>query len=850
MPDDPQGPRKKRARLWLALAALLVLIALVVVPPYISLNNYKRGVTRSLASALGRPVRLSDVDLRLLPRPGFLLSDLTVESDPAFGTEPVLHANAVTASIRFSSLWQGKLQISRISVDDASFNLVRMPNGQWNLESLFQNTASAGTASQPAQPPYMEATNSRINIKNGVEKLPFSVLDADASMWRESNGDWRVRLKGQPARTDVTLNLADTGVLRLEATLHPGPQLTQMPMHLDLEWSEAQLGQLSRLLLASDEGWRGNLTGELHLDGTEGSAKVQSRLRASGVHRAEFAPAEPMDFDATCAFTIHSAHQSVEALECNSPVGDGRARLTGDLPAGGRDPRLSLDLDQIPAQVALDLLRTMRNTIDPSLQAAGSVSGHMTYDPAAAAAAGAAASAPVRKSRIKPSRPPQIAGPFSGAFTVRALKISGDALSAPIQIAAMTLEPAEEKPGQPSGLAATAVIPAGGPTPLTVTARLALASFELDAHGTATFQRLRELAHAAGLPAESALKELAGAPLALDFAATGPWVPPVDLRLAQAAGPSPAPRSVATYGTITLHDANWKAPFLANAVSIPSATIHLDNGALTWDPVQFSYGPVKGTATLHIPADCDDPLGCPPQLAMKFGALDGAVMQEALLGAREKGTLLSSLLQRLNPSAAPAWPALAATVTADSLTLGPFTLTGLSAVMKVKSASAEATSFDAGMLGGHVHGTATLSPGDKPGYTVEAAFANVNPEQAGRLAGMKWTGGTIDGNGKLELAGYTDIDLGKSAKGTVHFDWQHGAMSGAGVPPALARFDRWSGETTVAENGMSLKDSAVEHGRTKTPAEATVVFASPARVTFGPAAPAALSAAAGKQAPR
>jgi hypothetical protein len=835
MPDDQQVPRKKRTRLWLALAAVLILIALIVVPPYISLNNYKRGVTQSLATALGRPVRLSDVDLRLLPRPGFLLSDLTVESDPAFGAEPVLHASTVTASIRFSSLWQGKLQISRISVDDASFNLVRMPDGRWNLESLFQNTATTGAAANRAQPPYMEATNSRINIKDGVEKLPFSVLDADASMWRESNGDWRVRLKGQPARTDVTLDLADTGILRLEATLHPAPQLTQMPMHLDLDWSEAQLGQLSRLLLASDEGWRGNLTGELHLDGTEGSAKVQSRLRASGVHRAEFAPAEPMDFDATCAFTVHYTHRSVEGLECNSPVGDGRARLTGELPAAGQDPKLSLDLDQVPAQVALDLLRTMRNTIDPSLQASGSVSGHMTYDPAAAAAS-AAASAPLRKTRSKPARLPQISGPFSGAFTVRALKISGEALSTPIQIATVTLEPAEEKSGQPSGLAATAAIPAGGPTPLTVTARLALAGFELGAHGTATFQRLRELAHAAGSPAESALKELAGAPLTLDFSAKGPWVPPVDLRLAQAAGSTPAPRSVATNGTITLHDANWKAPFLANAVLIPSATLHLENGALTWDPVQFSYGPVKGTATLHVPAECDDSQECPPQLAMKFSTLDGAVLQAALLGAREKGTLLSSLLQRLSPSAAPAWPALAGTVTADSLTLGPFTLTGVTAVIKVKSASAEATSFDAGMFGGHLHGTATLSPGDKPDYTLEAAFTNVNPEQAGQLAGIKCSGGAIDGNGKIELAGYSDIDLGKSAKGTVHFEWRHGTVAGVGVPAALAHFDRWSGDPTLAENSMTLKGSEAQRGTAKIPVAAAVTFGNPAKVTFDPAA--------------
>ncbi|HEY2858264.1 MAG TPA: AsmA family protein [Terracidiphilus sp.] len=831
MPDDPQGPRKTRTKLWLALAAVVVLIALVVVPPYIGLNNYKSRVSRSVAAALGRPVRLSDVELRLLPRPGFLLSDLTVQSDPAFGAEPLMHANTVTASIRLSSLWQGKLQISRISVDEASFNLVHMPDGRWNLESLFQNNGAPPGAAASAQLPYMEATSSRINIKDGVEKLPFSVVNADASMWHESNGEWRIRLKGQPARTDVTLDLEDTGILRLEATLHPAPQLSQMPMHVDIEWNEAQLGQLSRLLLASDEGWRGNLTGELHLDGTQASAKVQSRLRASGVHRAEFAPASPMDFDATCAFTLHYGNRSVEGLECNSPVGDGRARLTGELP-GNQQPRLTLEMDRIPAQAALDLLRSMRNTIDPSLQAAGSVSGRIAYDPAAATQP--TAPNPMRRIRSKPPRPQPIAGPFRGAFTVKGLTLSGDSLSKPVQIASMTLQPAEEQPGQPSALATTVTIPAGGPAPLTITARLALSGFELGARGTASFQRLREFAHSIGSSAEPALRQLAGEPVTLDLAANGPWVPPVDLRLAPIPASGPDIRSVHTSGTLTLRNASWKAPYLANTLLIPAATLHLDNGDMTWDPMQFSYGPVSGTATLHIAVSCHDPKGCPPQLALKFGALDATALQAALLGAHEKGTLLSTLLARLTPSSAPAWPTLSGTATADSLALGPFTLTNVTADLTVKSAGADAASFDAGLLGGHVHGTASMTADDKPAYTVEAAFAGVNPQQAGLLAGMKCTGGVIDGNGKLELTGFTDTDLGKSATGTIHFDWRHGVVSGTGVPAALARFDRWSGDATAAGNSLTLKETEAQRSARTAPVSAVVTLGIPAKVNFDP----------------
>ena len=218
--------------------------------------------------------------------------------------------------------------MSRISVDEASLNLVRTPDGRWNLDTLFRTAARSQTdganQGRPVPLPYLEATNSRIHIKNGVEKLPFSLVNADLSFWEENPGDWRVRLKGQPARTDVSLDLSDTGIVQLEGRMRRAPELRLMPVHVEMEWREAQMGQLTRLLIGSDAGWRGDVTAEMKLDGTADSADVTTRLRATGVHREEFAPAAPLDFDANCGFTYHYSARAIEKLVCDSPLGDGR----------------------------------------------------------------------------------------------------------------------------------------------------------------------------------------------------------------------------------------------------------------------------------------------------------------------------------------------------------------------------------------------------------------------------------------------------------------------------------------------------------------------------------------------
>lgn len=853
MTGDARGGR---TRIWLALSAVGLILALIIVPPFISVRRYKNRITEVISASIGRPVRLSSIELRILPQPSFVITDLVVEEDPAYGAEPVLHANSVTARIRMLPLWwRGRLEISRISVDEASLNLVRTGQGRWNLDSLFRIAAAraqAGAGTSRAVPfPYLEATDSRVNIKDGAEKLPYSLVNADLALWQENPGDWRVRLKGQPARTDVTLDLADTGIVRLEGRLRQAPELRMMPVHFDIDWREAQLGQLSRLMLGDDEGWRGDLTGEVHVDGTPDAAQVRTRLRASGVHRAEFAPASPIDFDASCHFVYHYSQRGLEKLECNSPVGNGHARLTGDVPGSGASLKLALELDRVPAQLGLDVLRTVRNGLDPSLQAEGAISGKIDY-------ARGEAPAPLPETRhaqkgTKSHAPP--AGPLSGSLTVTGLRVSGDDLERPINIPKVTVDPA---PGEPAALSASVAVPLGAPTPLNFNARFALHGYDLGIRGSGALPRLRELARMAGLPHASALDKIDGAAAALDITATGPWLraPGLPAPAVGAGAPTnPAPEPVLLAGdsdrmsgTLTLHNATWKPEFLANPVEIASATLRFDDTGESWDPVAFLYGPVRGTATLTLRGECPAGEKCTPHFTAEFGSLDAAELQAALLGARESGTLLSSLLERFRPGSA-GWPALEGTVRAGSVVLGPVTLKPAEADLAVERNGVDVSSLDAGLLGGRIHLQGSIVADDKPDYKVEGQFEEVDAAQLGRLLGMTWTGKAISGSGKIELAGFADKDLAASAKGSLHFDWRRGAIAEQGdaeVPGVLAGFDHWIADASIADGAITLKQNQVQRGARKMAVTGSATFGDPPRVTFS--APEETRAATGKQA--
>lgn len=848
MTEEAQDRQTKRSKLWIAAVALTIFVALIVIPPLVGINRYKTRIARAMAASVGRPVRLSGVELRLFPRPGFVITDLTVEEDPAYGAEPILHANEVTAAIRLFSLWRGRLEISRISVDEASLNLVRTSDGRWNLDTLFRTAAQSqsGAGGRRKVPlPYLEATNSRINLKRGYEKLPYSLVNADLSFWEEDPGDWRVRLKGQPARTDVELQLGDTGIVQLEGRMRRAPELRLMPVYVEMEWRDAQLGQLSRLLIGSDPGWRGDLTAEMKLDGTAESAQVTSRLRATGVHRAEFAPAVPLDFDANCGFAYHYSFSTIDDLVCDSPLGDGRLHIEGNIPSNGQ-PKVSLQLQRIPAQAFLDALRTVRSQFGAGLEAGGFLSGKLNYDrtaPVQSVLVSAGAARRNRKTNPKPATP----APLTGSLDLDGLKLSGGSLSQPIQIPKLVMEPASQTDGQSEVLAGTANFPAGAPTPLAFTVRLTLNGYQVTVHGAGSPARLRQLARTAGLKEASALDAIAGDPANIDLSIEGPWLPAPDETLAESVGPTPfndqpsgQPLPDRLSGTVTLHNATWKSSALPNAVAISQATLHLNGGASDWDPVAFSYGPLKGLAHLQIPAGCVDSGHCSPTVNLDFPTLDAAELQSALLGSEKKGTLLSSVIARLTPTAAHPWPAFQGAVKAASLVLGPVTLQAFAADIKINPAVAEIHAIDAGLLGGQIHLSGQIENDDKPSYALEGTFQNLDPAELCRIFALKCSGTGLDGDGKIKLTGYEGNDLAGSAKGAIHFAWKKGSVAGRApsadpVPPVLARFDQWIADADIADGSVTLRDNqALQSKRTST-VKASITFADPPRVSFVPA---------------
>jgi hypothetical protein len=387
-----RAARTRRRWVWACVVAAVLLLLLT--PPLLNVNRLKRRIATSISASLGRPVELDGVTMHLLPVPGFTLQNLVVSEDAAFGAEPIIRANVVDVTLRPSSLWRRRVEISSMTFEQpTSLNLVRNKAGEWNVQSLLMHAASVNTApteQRKAGPeprfPYIEATGARVNLKLGEEKKPFSLTDADFALWLTSPQEWRVRLKGTPTRTDT--DISDPGTVKLEGSLKRAATMAEVPVDLTASWDGAPMGEASKLLSGADAGWRGNLNIEVTLVGTLAAAKVTSAIHMEDLRRAEFVPVEAMDVLADCRGTVDVTSAMVTDPDCAvvTPLVEGSKKAGRVVAIADSVDLTTLDasglrvgMTNVPNAWLLDWARLFSQRIPAGERPGGTVAGSVLY---------------------------------------------------------------------------------------------------------------------------------------------------------------------------------------------------------------------------------------------------------------------------------------------------------------------------------------------------------------------------------------------------------------------------------------------------------------------------------------
>ena len=477
------------------MAAVLLVLGLIalIAPSFLNLNRFRDRLADSLTATLGREVTVENVGLRLLPRPGFTISGFSIADDPAFGSEPMIRSNAVTASLRLSSIWRGRLEIASLNLSSPSLNLVRDSSGRWNVEALLERAAhipSAPTAkSRPeARPrfPYIEAEDGRINLKFEQEKKVYALAETDFGLWLASEDEWNMRLAGRPIRTDA--NLSNTGTLKAEGSFKRAANLGATPMKIEVTLEEAQLGQLTQLIYGSDRGWRGGVRLGAALHGTPQDFTLSADARVADFRRYDIGRTGGLTLQAHCDSHYRAVAQVDRAharnfflnMQCHSPVQAGQLVLHAELSPTEAHPMLDLAAVSIPLSSVAALVRHSKKDVAEDFSATGTLSGNLDWK----------------------------RGEVVGSWVASDVRLRSGILKPPVRVDNIIFSVQQEVParGTRAEAARSSVrvlpfaLPMGAATPVTVQGSFSRTDYRLNFNGTAESRRLAALFETLGLP--------------------------------------------------------------------------------------------------------------------------------------------------------------------------------------------------------------------------------------------------------------------------------------------------------------------------------------------------------------
>lgn len=509
---EPRASSRARRRLFLL--ATLILLVLAVGPPLFTLNSFRNRLESAMSAAVSRKVTVQKVHLRLLPSPGFNLDHFEIQDDPAFGSEPLVRAENVSATLRLSSLWRGRVEVSSLSLEDPSLNLVRSADGHWNLEALLMHATQvpvAPTAEARAEVrprfPYIECNNGRINFKFGDEKKVYVLVDADFALWLASENKWETRLKARPVRTDA--DLSDTGTLKISGSFERAASLRETPLHLNLSLERAQLGQLTHLIYGRDRGWRGRIDGEGTLSGSPAVLNGAAKISVTDFRRYDIATSDSFNAEARCdgilALTNRDEADSSFPVgarilrgSCTWPRDKGIINATGYYLPGMRTGSVQVMAASFPLASLVTLAKHMKRGIADDLTADGTLNGRIALhrgvvptEPGAMVQDGrehwTLTADPVLRSSFF-SRPVE-----SGIWVFN--------FDEPAASVALTPGPKGNRAEPPAQLTLLpTLIPLGGATPSQLAATVTSNGYDLRLEGEADTQRLQDFLQALGLP--------------------------------------------------------------------------------------------------------------------------------------------------------------------------------------------------------------------------------------------------------------------------------------------------------------------------------------------------------------
>jgi AsmA family/AsmA-like C-terminal region len=765
---------------------LLLLLALFVVRPQVGLLHRK--VAESLSVELGRRVEIAAVHIRFLPRPGLELQNLTIHDNSEFGAEPLVRSTDVAAWLRVSSLLRGRIEISSLNLSDASLNLSRSSEGKWNFEELVERASkssaaptTAGKTESRRKFPYIEAARARINFKNGLEKTHFALTNADFALWQESENQWGVRLQASPIRTDA--NLTDTGIITLNGNWQRSAVLYDTPVQFSLDWKQAQVGQLSRLFLGTDQEWRGSVHLSSTLAGTLRDLRITSDASIDQLRRQDIPAGNDFNVAAQCAAEYNSDQRALRNLDCTAPSGNGTLEVKGSavgVPFSSYD--LKFFATAVPVQSALELIRHVNQTVPRDLSASGSMDFAFSLG-----RSGSSIEAQLEgQGEAKAVRLRSQAGTelLLGRIPFRLVTSSSAAKASPSRVISAF-------PNFPNLEIGPISVPLGRPTPVQAQLSLSRSGYMASIRGEAGLKRLLQAAQMLRIPAPRVVAEGSST---LDLNLAGAW----DL-----ATPS-------LTGTAQLRSVHAQVRGLNSPFQIRHADLVIDADAVRVKNLEAMAGGSTWHGSVLVPRPCAAPESCRFQFHLRSPEASAVALNRLVNPLAVKRPWYRLLGLGSSSNSFFLKTTATGSIAIDKLHLGGAVFTRFSTDVDLEKAKVSFANVRANLFGGQTAATWKADFSVRPpAYSGSGSFDGISLTSVADLMRSEWIDGSGSADYRFNASGWNIQELLDAAELNASFNirdgtFPHLVLAENAEPLSATAF---SGQLALHQGNFSLEDT-------------------------------------------
>ena len=334
-----------------ATVAGIALLAVVVLPYLVNVDQLRPRLESTLRSRLGREVHIGYLELSLLAG-GARAVNLSVADDPAFGSRPFLHAKSLEIGVSLMSLvFSHTLHLTSLTVEQPELVLAKSSSGKWNFSTLGTKSESEPetfTAEDLDDSPVSSFALDRLKISNATLVLPGS---DSGHVLKNVNIDLR-NASFDSAMSFVVSARSDAGKIELRGEAGPinreNPERT--PFHATIDGAKANLAQIASLSssagLSGILGLKGSVISDgnaIHAEGTAHAEKLRLTGSGQGSH-------QPISLRYITDYSVAQRTGVVE--QCEISVRKSSANLTGAYQVRGESlvAQLRLTGSQLPLE--------------------------------------------------------------------------------------------------------------------------------------------------------------------------------------------------------------------------------------------------------------------------------------------------------------------------------------------------------------------------------------------------------------------------------------------------------------------------------------------------------------------